>query len=54
MKHYFIYGGFRDGRAGFVNAVLISFYKFIAVAKDWEFRMEKKENDLNRFIGRFE
>ena len=36
IKAYFLKGGFRDGKAGFVYAVMESIYKFISIAKIWE------------------
>jgi hypothetical protein len=45
IKAYFIKGGFRDGKAGLVNAGLIAFYKFATVAKMWESRVRPEDMD---------
>lgn len=42
IKAYIIKGGFRDGKAGLVNAGMDAFYKFITIAKIWE-------SDLNNY-----
>lgn len=49
IKHYLIKGGIRDGKAGFVNAMLIALYKFVTVAKVWEYRKKGENNDLVKF-----
>ncbi|MFH0702202.1 MAG: glycosyltransferase family 2 protein [bacterium] len=36
LKRYFLKGGFKDGQHGFIFAVLMAFYKFIALIKLWE------------------
>jgi hypothetical protein len=36
LKVYFIQQGFRDGRHGFVLAVLYAYYSFLKYAKLWE------------------
>lgn len=46
FKLYILKGGFRDGKAGLVYAGLNAFYKFVAIAKIWEFRT--KENNIDK------
>lgn len=36
FKTYFIKGGFRDGKAGFVYCNILASYKFLTIAKIWE------------------
>ena len=45
IKAYFIKGGFRDGKAGLVNAGLDAFYKFLTIAKIWESRIRPEDMD---------
>jgi hypothetical protein len=45
IKAYFIKGGFRDGKAGLVNAGLTAFYKFVTIAKIWESRVRPEDMD---------
>lgn len=45
IKAYFIKGGFRDGKAGFVNAGMDAFYKFTTIAKLWESNLTEKDID---------
>lgn len=51
IKAYFIKGGFRDGRAGFVNASMDAFYKFTTIAKLWESNL--KEEDIDKELSNF-
>lgn len=45
IKAYFLKGGFRDGKAGFVNAGMDAFYKFTTIAKLWESNLKKEDMD---------
>jgi glycosyltransferase involved in cell wall biosynthesis len=36
IGHFFILGAFREGKRGFIKAVLDSFYAFLLAAKRWE------------------
>ena len=36
MRMYIYKGGFRDGKAGYVNAMIDAVYKFFTIAKLWE------------------
>lgn len=45
FKAYILKGGFRDGKAGFVNAGLDAFYKFLTIAKIWESRLRPEDID---------
>jgi hypothetical protein len=36
-------GGFRDGKAGVINAGMDAFYKFVTIAKIWENRIKKQD-----------
>lgn len=44
FKAYILKGGFRDGTAGFVRAVLQGYYQFIMLAKIWENKQLKNQN----------
>ena len=48
FKSYFLKGGFRDGKVGFVIAGLDAFYKFVTIAKIWENQIQDKEIDDER------
>jgi glycosyltransferase involved in cell wall biosynthesis len=45
IKAYFIKGGFRDGKAGLINAGMNAFYKFVTIAKIWESRIKPEDID---------
>jgi glycosyltransferase involved in cell wall biosynthesis len=45
IKAYIIKGGFRDGKAGLVNAGMDAFYKFVTLAKIWESRVKPEDID---------
>ena len=45
IKAYFLKGGFRDGKAGLVNAGMDAFYKFTTIAKIWESRLTNEDID---------
>ncbi len=36
VRMYILKGGFRDGKAGYVNAMLDAVYKFVTISKLWE------------------
>lgn len=40
LKRYFLKKGYKDGRHGFMFAVLSGVYKFVAIAKLWESELE--------------
>ncbi len=46
IKSYFIKGGFRSGKAGYVNAGMDAFYKFATIAKLWENKLTDKELEI--------
>lgn len=48
FKTYIIKRGFLDGRAGFINATINSFYKFATITKIWESHLSDADidNDL--------
>ena len=43
FKSYILKGGFRDGKAGVINAGMDAFYKFVTIAKIWENRIKKQD-----------
>ena len=45
IRSYFFKGGIRRGMAGFINAVLYSFYKFVTLAKIIE---HQRRNDIRK------
>ena len=45
FKRYIIKGGFLDGKAGFINAVINSFYKFLTISKIWESHLSQTDID---------
>ena len=45
VRSYFFKGGIRRGLAGFINAVLYSFYKFVTIAKIIE---QQRRNDIRK------
>ena len=45
IKAYILKGGFRDGKAGLVNAGMEAFYKFTTIAKIWESRVNPEDID---------
>lgn len=45
FRAYVLKGGFRDGKAGFVNASLGAIYKFATIAKIWESRVNADDWD---------
>ena len=45
IKAYILKGGFRDGKAGLVNAGMEAFYKFTTIAKIWESRVKPEDVD---------
>lgn len=45
IKAYFLKGGFRDGKAGLVNAGMDAFYKFTTIAKLWESNLKEEDMD---------
>lgn len=45
LKPYILEGGFRDGKAGFINAVINSMYKFITISKLWENNLSETNID---------
>lgn len=45
FKSYVMKGGFRDGKAGLVNAGLDAFYKFLTIAKIWESKVRPEDVD---------
>lgn len=51
VKAYFLKGGFRDGKAGFVNASMDAFYKFTTIAKLWESKLTDEDIDENLRIN---
>jgi glycosyltransferase involved in cell wall biosynthesis len=44
-KFYFVKGGFKDGKAGFIWAVLSAFYKFMTISKVIESKIKEKDVD---------
>lgn len=42
FKAYILKGGFRDGTAGFIRAMLEGYYQFIMLAKIWENKTKSK------------
>ncbi len=45
FKAYILKGGFKDGKAGLVNAGMDAFYKFTTIAKIWESRVNPEDID---------
>lgn len=45
FKAYILKGGFRDGKAGLVNAGMDAIYKFATIAKIWESRLTPEDID---------
>jgi glycosyltransferase involved in cell wall biosynthesis len=45
FKVYVVQQGFRDGRNGFILAVLYAYYTFLKYAKLWEFNRERLKNE---------
>ncbi|MDR0983018.1 MAG: glycosyltransferase family 2 protein [Culturomica sp.] len=45
LKSFIFKGGFRDGKAGLVNAKLNAFYKFLTIAKVWEQEVDPDKID---------
>lgn len=45
FKAYILKGGFKDGKAGLVNAGMDAFYKFTTIAKIWESRIKPEDID---------
>lgn len=46
FKFYVLKGGFRDGRAGLICALMNAMYKFVTIAKLWESKLN--ENDIDK------
>ncbi len=44
IKRYFFKSGYKDGMPGFLFAIFIGIYKFIAIAKLWEMEYKEKVN----------
>ncbi len=47
LKVYFLKSGWRDGRHGFILAVLYAYYTFLKYAKLWELQQRPSEKILN-------
>lgn len=45
LKSYVVKGGFRDGKAGLVNAWFDGIYKFLTIAKIWESQVRDEDMD---------
>jgi hypothetical protein len=45
IKRYFLKKGYNDGWHGFIFAVLMGFYKFVAITKLWQSELKNKELD---------
>ena len=43
IKRYFLKSGYKDGMHGFIFAVLMAVYKFVAIAKLWELEIKEKK-----------
>jgi len=43
VRHFFLFRGYRDGKAGFIISMMAAFSVFLKYARVWEMRIKEKQ-----------